>query len=228
MLEQYRLPGGQEHHSRSAGTDMVTLTLTLTLTAFREKSTEQRRNNTSSLGSRPDSFHHLRQTLPTQIEPTRGPMRGQPIAVRRCGPHEAPATQIVCELESYEIFLLSFQEDFYFQPPCFPGFLMAHPAIPDTRLHGSITPGSLQVFCAASAAVMFDAAQEKYPSLNSLPSATAYFDLVIISRNQSHNCLRRCSSNQTLCSHPELPTHLFPLTARLCQGGTRKILRCLL
>lgn len=39
--------------------------------------------------------------------------------LRRCGPHEAPATQIVCELESYEIFLLSFQEDFYFQPPCF-------------------------------------------------------------------------------------------------------------
>jgi hypothetical protein len=37
---------------------------------------------------------------------------------------------------------------------------MAHLAIPDTRLHGSITPGSLQVFCAASAAVMFDAAKE--------------------------------------------------------------------
>ena len=109
--------------------------------------------------------------------------------------------------------------EFYFQPPCFPGFLMAHLAIPDTRLHGSITPGSLQVFCAASAAVMFDAAQKKHPSLNSLPSATAYFDLVIISRNQSHNCLRRCSSNQTLCSHPELQTHLFLLTARLCLGA---------
>jgi len=69
MLEQYRLPGGQEHHSRSAGTGTVTLTLTLTLTAFREKSTEQRRNTTSSLGSRPDSLHHLRQTSQHRSSP---------------------------------------------------------------------------------------------------------------------------------------------------------------
>ena len=143
MLEQYRLPVGQEHRSRSAGTG----TDTDTDSVQREEHRAEKNNTTSSLGSGPDSFQHLRQTLPTQIQPTRGPMREQPIAVRRSGPHEHRATQIVCELRSYEIFLPL--RRILFSTPCFPGFLMAHLAIPDTRLHGSITPGSLQVFCAA-------------------------------------------------------------------------------
>ena len=114
MLEQYRLPGGQEHRSRSAGTG----TDTDTDSVQREEHRAEKNNTTSNLGSGPESHQHLRQTLPTKIQPTRGPMRGQPIAVRRSGPHKHRATQIVCELRSYEIFLPS-QENSIFNPPVF-------------------------------------------------------------------------------------------------------------
>lgn len=106
---------------------------------------------------------------------------------------------------------------FLFSTPLFSRFPHGSPCYPrHPSAWFNYSWKSSSVLC-RSAAVMFDAAKE-----------TSESQLIAISERilrpssdiaePSHNCLRRCSSNQTLCSHPELPTHLFPLTARLCLG----------
>lgn len=132
MLEQYRLLAGQEHHSRSAGTD------TDSVQRERAQGKEEQHQRIRLL---PSSATKLQ----TQIEPTRGPMRGQPIAVRRSGFHRADHLRlaILRDLVSSSL------RRMLFSTPLFSCFLMAHLVIPDTSLHGSISPGRLQVFCAA-------------------------------------------------------------------------------
>ena len=71
MLEQYRLPGGQEHRSRFAGTG--TGTDTDTDSVQREEHRAEKNNTTSSLGSRPDSLQHLRQTSQHRSSPLGAP-----------------------------------------------------------------------------------------------------------------------------------------------------------
>jgi len=216
MLEQYRLPVGQEHHSRPAGTDTDTDTDSVQREEHRAK-----KNNTKRTRLLPPSATNL----PTQIEPTRGPMRGQPIAVRQSGPHRADRLRLGI-LRDLPPLKLS-QEDSIFKPPVFmfPHGSPCYPRHPSAWFN--LTWTSSSVLC-RSAAVMFDAAkvQQSPPHRVSFTSTTHTSPSTVLAKHPSHNCLPRCSSNQTLCSHPELPTHLMSPTNT--GQETREILRFLL
>ena len=205
MLEQYSLPLGQEHRSRPAGTDTDTDSV-----QREEHRAEENSNSNSSLEFRSDSFHHLRQTIQHRSSPLGAPWK---FSQSRCVQVDL---MIVCVLQSCQIFSShSLRRTLFSSTPVFmfPHGSPCHPRHPSAWFNFSWKSSS--VFVPLCSGKMFDAAKiQLTPKSGSFHhQKTHTFTWCDSLQNISLKCLPRCSSNQTLCSHPELPTHLSP-TAR--------------
>lgn len=161
MLEQYRLPFGQELHSRPGGTDTDT-------DSVQREEHRAEKNNTSIRIRGSDPTPPIICDISDNTDQVHsGPMKKQPIAVRRSGPHEHRRNRSSACCESYEILLLSvsLRRISIFNPPVFQVSswltLLSQTPVCMVQL-------LLEVFkhFSRSAAVMFDAAKiPKFPSL---------------------------------------------------------------
>lgn len=175
--------GYQVAKNTVADTPALALALTLTLTAFREKSTGQRRNTTSSLGSRPDSLHHLRQPSQHRSSPLGAPCED---SQSRCVDVDLTRHRRLRSSASFGILRdlpPLFSGGFLFSNPLFSRFPHGSPCYPrHPSAWFNYSWKSSSVLC-RSAAVMFDAAKETSESQLILAISECILRLVLISRN---------------------------------------------